>query len=196
MPLPLTTAARDLATTLLAEPLPQRHAHVTGVATRMTELLQQPAAHALTDRDRDELIAAAWLHDIGYSPTLVDTGMHAIDGARYLQTAPEAAALAHLAPLVEHHSNARYEATARGLTLTSDTPDPLHRSLLWGAAVTTAPTGAPIHWPDRLADIRDRYPDGPVRAAIDNCLPEFDLAQALVTQAPAPAAPHHAAAHA
>ena len=30
------------------------------------------------------LVAAAWLHDIGYAPDIVATGFHPLDGARYL----------------------------------------------------------------------------------------------------------------
>ena len=33
----------------------------------------------------DDLVAAAWLHDIGYAPELVETGFHPLDGARYLR---------------------------------------------------------------------------------------------------------------
>ena len=29
----------------------------------------------------DDLVAAAWLHDIGYAPGLVQTGFHPLDGA-------------------------------------------------------------------------------------------------------------------
>ncbi|HEX3192303.1 MAG TPA: hypothetical protein VHS30_21235 [Streptosporangiaceae bacterium] len=31
--------------------------------------------------------AAAWLRDIGYTPGLAVTGLHALDGARYLRDA-------------------------------------------------------------------------------------------------------------
>ncbi len=36
---------------------------------------------ALSD---EALVAAAWLHDIGYAPEVTDTGFHPLDGARYL----------------------------------------------------------------------------------------------------------------
>lgn len=174
----LVAQARAAAHRLLAQPLPQRHRHVEGVAARMRTLLELPSVAHLCGQDRDDVVAAAWLHDIGYSPALIDTGMHAIDGARYVLTVPS---LAHLAPLIEHHSNARYEAAARGLRLATPTPEPWLRSLLWVADFTTSPNGAPTTWSDRLDDIRRRYPSGPVRAAVEECLPEFDLAHALVT---------------
>jgi hypothetical protein len=39
------------------------------------------ASLALT---REVLVAAAWVHDIGYAPELLATGFHPLDGARYL----------------------------------------------------------------------------------------------------------------
>ena len=56
------------------------------------------------------LVAAAWLHDIGYAPTLAATVFHPLDGARHLR------ALGHerLARLVAYHSSARWEAEALG----------------------------------------------------------------------------------
>lgn len=34
--------------------------------------------------ERDALLVAVWLHDIGYSAQVRDTGVHGLDGARYL----------------------------------------------------------------------------------------------------------------
>jgi hypothetical protein len=42
---------------------------------------------ALGPDDREILVAAAWLHDIGYAPGLAETGFHPLDGARWLRTA-------------------------------------------------------------------------------------------------------------
>jgi hypothetical protein len=55
---------------------------------------------------------AAYLHDLGYAPSLALTGLHALDGARHLR------AIGHerLAGLVAYHSGARGEADLRGLT--------------------------------------------------------------------------------
>src|SRR5688572_3632725 len=54
-------AARDLAESLLTD-LPQRWAHTAGVARRAAELCAaMPAA------DRNRVVTAAWLHDIGYA---------------------------------------------------------------------------------------------------------------------------------
>jgi S-adenosyl methyltransferase/HD domain len=59
------------------------------------------------------LEAAAWLHDIGYLPELAGTGLHALDGARYLRDVQHA--LPMLCRLVAHHSCAVIEAEERDL---------------------------------------------------------------------------------
>ena len=61
--------------------------------------------------DADLLEANAWLHDIGYAPGLAVTGLHALDGARYLRDAQHADAM--LCRLVAHHSCAIIEAGER-----------------------------------------------------------------------------------
>jgi putative nucleotidyltransferase with HDIG domain len=69
------------------ESLPRRWAHVQGVAARAHSLAPVLGA------DADLLEAAAWLHDIGYAPGLADTGLHALDGARYLRDTQHADAM-------------------------------------------------------------------------------------------------------
>lgn len=73
------TQACELARVLPADVLPRRWAHVQGVARQAAH-----AADRLVYRD-GVLIAAAWLHDIGYAPAVTDTGFHPLDGARYLR---------------------------------------------------------------------------------------------------------------
>jgi hypothetical protein len=54
--------------------------HVVGVVTKaswVASLLEEP--------DRQHLIAAAWVHDIGYSPRLRRTGLHQLDGAAFVR---------------------------------------------------------------------------------------------------------------
>ncbi|WP_394378549.1 hypothetical protein [Saccharopolyspora spinosa] len=41
---------------------------------------------AVPPQGRDTLVAAAWLHDIGYSPEIGHTHFHPLDGARWLQS--------------------------------------------------------------------------------------------------------------
>src|SRR5580693_8044340 len=99
--------AAELARKLLEVPLPRRWTHVQGVAARARSLA------ALLGADADLVEAAAWLHDIGYAPGLAVTGLHALDGARYLRDTQHADVM--LCRLVAHHSCAIIEAEQRGL---------------------------------------------------------------------------------
>src|ERR1039458_5794693 len=114
----LTAWAQGLARTLLADALPRRWAHVQGVAARARGLA--PALGA----DAGLLEAAAWLHDIGYLPDLVQTGLHGLDGAPYPRDVQPAEPL--LCRLVAHHSCAVIEAEERGLAgaMTREFPPP------------------------------------------------------------------------
>ncbi|MFJ8582366.1 HD domain-containing protein [Micromonospora sp. NPDC093277] len=77
----LIAQARQFAADLLDFPPPaQRWSHVQAVGRRASEL-----SVTVEPVERDLLVAAAWLHDIGYVPGLVATGFHSLDGARYLQ---------------------------------------------------------------------------------------------------------------
>jgi HD superfamily phosphodiesterase len=69
----------ECATSLLS-PLGNRWLHVQGVVERARQV-----GEAFNDDDRCCLIAAAYLHDIGYAPALQQTGFHPTDGARYLR---------------------------------------------------------------------------------------------------------------
>ena len=60
----------------LKNPLPRRWAHTPGVAAQVRSL------GPILGRDADLVEAAAWVHDIGYSPELIATGFHPLDGAR------------------------------------------------------------------------------------------------------------------
>ena len=63
--------------------------------------------------DRESLFqAAAYLHDIGYAPSLATTGFHPLDGARWIRDSGPGG---RLASLVAHHSCAIHEARVRGL---------------------------------------------------------------------------------
>src|SRR5580658_4794817 len=99
--------AERLARTLLERALPRRWDHVQGVAARARSLAPTLGA------DTELLEAAAWLHDIGYLPELACTGLHGLDGARYLRDIHHADPV--LCRLVAHHSCAVIEADERGL---------------------------------------------------------------------------------
>jgi putative nucleotidyltransferase with HDIG domain len=148
-----TDQARDTSGKLLADTLPRRWAHVQGVAGKA-----QKVAAALGMSE--VLVAAAWLHDIGYAPDLAATGFHPLDGARYLSGlgAPE-----QVVNLVARHSNAILEAELRGLgdqvAAFPDEAGPL-RDALWYCDLTTTPDGEPVRAEDRIAEIKERYGPG------------------------------------
>jgi len=98
-------AARDLAQAELEMTLSRRWTHTRSVARRarrVADSLDLP----------DDLVCAAWVHDIGYAPALVDTGFHPLDGARYLRRGGVDEAVISL---VAYHSCALIEAKVRGL---------------------------------------------------------------------------------
>lgn len=90
----------------LAEVLPRRWRHVQAVAAQAERVSWLPEVSG------EVLVAAAWLHDIGYAPRLVATGFHPLDGARFLR---DEGADSRLVSLVAHHSCAVHEARVRGL---------------------------------------------------------------------------------
>jgi hypothetical protein len=149
----LASWAEHLARALLQDSLSRRWAHVQGVAARARSLVPVLGA------DADLLEAAAWLHDIGYSPRLVATGFHPLDGARYLRDTQHADAM--LCRLVAHHSCAIIEAGERGLADVlalefEPAPDTLSSALTY-CDMTTSPDGDLVPVERRLAEIHDRY---------------------------------------
>lgn len=160
--------AEELARKHLEVPLPRRWAHTQGVAARARSLAP------VLGHDADLLEAAAWLHDIGYSPELADTGFHPLDGARYLRDVHHADRV--LYRLVAHHSGALIEAEERGLAdvLTSEfePANPELSSALIYSDMTTSPDGKPMSLDQRLAEIQIRYGQAhPVTRAIRRAAP-------------------------
>ena len=158
-------SAQDLARSLLAGH-GSRWAHVQGVAARANEL----------DVSED-VINAAWLHDIGYADLLRDTGMHAIDGALFLRREgwPEV-----ICSLVARHTGAAIEAEERRLIEALDEfPDPPRELLdaLTLCDLTVAPDGTASTIRERLDEILARYPQGhPVHDAVRRSRPHLELA--------------------
>ena len=152
----LASWAEHLAQVLLQLPLPRRWAHVQGVAARACSLAPVLGA------DADLLEAAAWLHDIGYVPGLAVTGLHALDGARYLRDVHQADTM--LCRLVAHHSCAIVEAEERGLAdvlgLEFEPAPYVLSSVLTCCDMTTSPDGELVPVGRRLAEIHDRYGRG------------------------------------
>ena len=157
-----TATAEDLASELLAR-LPDRLAHTEGVVRKA-----EGAAAAFEPDEAADLVAAAWLHDIGYASWLVGIRMHALDGGWFLQERhfPE-----RVCQLVGHHSGARFKARERGLLdrleYSFPEPDPALLDALTYADMTTSPRGLPVSFDERIAEIIRRYPpDDPVHRAI------------------------------
>ncbi|WP_322781021.1 HD domain-containing protein [Frankia sp. Cas4] len=147
--------ARTIAYLLLA-PLPARWAHSATVAAQADEI-----ASTVASSDRGLLVSAAWLHDIGYSPLLIDSGFHPLDGALHLI---RAGAPMRLAALVAHHSEARLLAQPRGLLDALDEfprEDGSVTDALAYADMTAGPTGEIMSVARRFADIRERHADEP-----------------------------------
>jgi putative nucleotidyltransferase with HDIG domain len=148
--------AERLARTLLEHALPCRWAHVQGVAAQARSLAPTLGA------DAELLEAAAWLHDIGYLPELAASGLHGLDGARYLRDVQHADPT--LCRLVAHHSCAVIEADERGLADLlrrefDPAPQPLADALTF-CDMTTSPDGQQVHVTLRLAEIHHRYGSG------------------------------------
>jgi hypothetical protein len=152
----LSAWAEGLARALLERALPRRWAHVRGVAARARSLA--PAFGP----DAGLLEAAAWLHDIGYLPELASTGLHSLDGARYLRDVQHADPV--LCQLVAHHSCAIIEAEERGMAAVLRAEfEPAPQALADGLTfcdMTTSPDGEHVRVGQRLAEIHDRYGPG------------------------------------
>jgi putative nucleotidyltransferase with HDIG domain len=159
--------AWGLAERLLAEPLPRRWLHSIGVANQATML--RPLLRA----ESELLESAAVLHDIGYSPELVVTGFHAIDGARYLRDV--VGADDRIVRLVAHHSCAVIEAEERNLisAMAEFKPEiPLLTDAMIYCDMTTTPDGQFTSASERVTEVAKRYgPDGPVARFIDRAAP-------------------------
>jgi hypothetical protein len=138
----------------------KRWQHTQGVAARAGQ-----ASAAIPEPLRPVLVAAAWLHDIGYAEPLRRSGFDALDGARYLQEHgwdPE------VAGLVAHPSGAALVAHAldledemRRFPASAHAVGPVADALTY-ADQTTAPDGRPVDVEDRMADMLRRHgPDSP-----------------------------------
>jgi hypothetical protein len=97
------------------------------------------------------------------------TGLHALDGARYLRDTQHADAT--LCRLVAHHCCGIIEAGERGLAdILGREFEPAPSALssaLTCCDMTTSPDGEPVPAEQRLAEIRHRYGPGPPREPID-----------------------------
>ena len=130
----------------------------------------------LPAEDGELLVAAAFLHDVGYAPSLNRLGFHSVDGARFLRAQGQE----RLASLVAHHSGARFEAEERGLVeelAAFPVEDGPVMDALTFADMTIGPAGQPMTLDERIEEIRRRYPpDDPVHRAIVRARPLLQAA--------------------
>jgi putative nucleotidyltransferase with HDIG domain len=167
--------ARTVAGMLLRD-LPERWAHSAGVAAEAARV-----AVTIDPADRELLVVAAWLHDIGYSPELHYTGFHPLDGATYLWQHgwPK-----RICGLVAHHSGAVFVARAHGLDTALDRypceQSPIADALTY-ADQTVGPGGQPMTLDERMAEmLARRGPDSPQARAHPQREPYLRAAAARV----------------
>ncbi|MGH9108672.1 MAG: HD domain-containing protein [Acidimicrobiales bacterium] len=128
-----------------------RWLHSKAVASKAAEL-----ADRLRLPDGDVLVAAAYLHDVGYAPAVALTGFHPLDGGRHLRQLGED----RLAVLAAQHGGSAEEAALRQL---ADAMAEFHREeshvarLLDYCDLTIGPNGEDMSPDERLADVQNRY---------------------------------------
>ncbi|MCF4122022.1 HD domain-containing protein [Antribacter sp. KLBMP9083] len=168
------------AVAMLDDALPagsDRLSHTLAVGRRA-----QLVTERLTVRRASLVVAAAYLHDVGYADVAVDTGAHQVDGARYLR------GLGYdddLCRLVAHHTFARIEARNQGLGQALEHEFPMPdgdlaelSDLVTYCDLTTSHRGEPTTVDSRLADVFTRYEPGHV---VERSMREAEpLARALV----------------
>ena len=147
----LPERAAEHAAALLS-PLGNRWHHVQGVVQRAYSMKT-----LFEEEDQRYLIAAAYLHDIGYAPSLKKTEFHPLDGANdVIQTFKDV----RLASLVAHHSEAAFEARLRGYTPALHA-FPREYSAVADALtfcdMTTSPEGKHTSFEERITEILCRY---------------------------------------
>ncbi len=135
------------------------------------------AENLATTRDIPEhVVAAAWVHDIGYAPQLAAPGtrFHPVDGAEHLA---QTGAPRPVVALVAWHTGALHEARTRGLQAHLERlprPEQQDLDILTLLDLTTGPTGDLVREHDRIAEILTRYEPGhPVHTAVTASTPEL-----------------------
>lgn len=118
------------------------------------------AGESLGVECKDALIAAAWLHDIGRSPSIARTGFHSLDGALLLASEgwPDQTVL-----LVAHHAHAAVLAPYFGVENQMSVLDHVPgdaEDILTYADLRSGPTGMGALPSQRIAEMRQRHPRG------------------------------------
>ncbi|CAN5233305.1 HDIG domain-containing protein [soil metagenome] len=143
-----------------------RHVRAVGERARQVSVI-------LGEEDQGVLVAAAYLHDIGYAPVLRRTGAHQLDGAGWVRSQ----GYERLACLVAHHSQARFELELRELS-EDLAAYPREESAVADALVycdlTTGPAGQAMTLQERIDEVRSRYGPGTLVAeALDEATPDL-----------------------
>ncbi|MEV4637558.1 HDIG domain-containing metalloprotein [Actinoplanes sp. NPDC049548] len=135
--------------------------HTAGVAERAAALAGPLGA------DAELLTAAAWLHDIGYAPSVAVTGFHPLDGARHLYGLRWPA---EIVGLVAQHSGAAIVAAAEGhaaaLAAFPVTDIGLYDALTY-ADQTVGPTGERVTWHQRYDEMMGRHRPDSANVRVD-----------------------------
>jgi putative nucleotidyltransferase with HDIG domain len=157
----LAVDAQEMAYSLVGG-MGNRWRHTVGVAQRAAELAGPLGL------DHDTLVAAAWLHDIGYAEPTKLTGFHPLDGADYLAAWDWPG---RIPALVANHSGARFIAVARGLgsrlAAYPDLEDLLADALTY-ADQTVGPCGDRVGPGDRYAEMLHRHGPESWNAKVDH----------------------------
>lgn len=159
---PRVSVARALAQAQLVDS-DDRWRHTVGVARRAEYL-----ASTVPVDDHEILLIAAWLHDIGYSPTARETGFHPLDGALYLARLgwPK-----RVCALVARHSGALFVAGAMGLhdavAVFPGEQSPAADALTY-ADQTVGPHGDNVSIQRRVADALQRHGPDSAQARVQH----------------------------
>lgn len=146
---------------------PERFAHSAGVSAHAAAVAANPPAW-LGQQRAHRLELAALLHDIGRAIDPADREPHGFVGARFL----DRIGLHDVAPLVAHHSGARFEALAREMSHLDVWPERDHDL---SCVVTyldriTSHDGRTVTPGQRRVELLRRYRPGSIRVV------SFDLA--------------------
>jgi hypothetical protein len=155
---------------VLLKDLPTRWTHTAAVA-RQARLVAEALG---LKHESGVLVAAAYLHDVGYAPALRRSGFHPLDGAMHLR----ALGRERLARLVAYHSGARWEAEIRGLApalMVFQAEVSVVADALTYCDMTTGPSGDLVTLGERLDDVERRHGSGSlVMEALRRAQPELE----------------------
>jgi HD domain len=158
-------------------PEENRYHHILGVVRLMKEIL--PKLN-FNEEVKKELIQAAYLHDIGYSPKLNKTNFHPFDGACF---AFKAGFNKPVIAAVLFHSEAYETVKEKRSDLLPayslnhdllDEQDRLFTDLVTYCDVQTSPQGEKVSLDERVRDVVKRYGEHhPVSRMMIQCKPKY-----------------------